>query len=97
MSKQWYPVINYVDCSECGACIKNCSHGVYDIEKAPTPVVVSGDGCIEGCHGCGNLCPSGAITYIGDDTGWTPPNGEDKKSDSCDCGCSCGEKAGGCC
>ena len=30
------------------------------------PKVVNTDGCIQGCKGCGNLCPSGAINYVGD-------------------------------
>lgn len=89
MSKKWYPVINYVECAECGVCTSKCSHGVYNVDKAPVPVVVNSDGCIEGCHGCGNLCPNGAITYVGDDTGWTPPNGECNDNESCSCGGDC--------
>jgi glutaredoxin len=42
---------------------------------------------VDHCHGCGNRCPAGAITYVGDDTGWTPPNGAPTEKDS---GCSCG-------
>lgn len=91
MSKKWYPVIDYVECAECGACIDMCAHGVYDNEKSPSPFIINSDGCIEGCHGCGNLCPNGAITYVGDDTGWTPPNGEDNINS---CGCRC---EGNCC
>lgn len=87
MSKTWYPVIDYSMCEECGACISKCSHGVYDQSKAPSPKVVSMEGCIQGCHGCGNLCSVGAITYVGDNTGWTPPNG--KKGDDCGGGCDC--------
>ena len=79
MSKTWYPVINYVVCTECGSCIKKCHHGVYDKSKDPTPVVIEPDGCIQGCHGCGNLCPAGAIEYVG----------ELKNSTSDDCGCEC--------
>ena len=30
MSKKWHPVINYESCSECGACVKKCSYGVYE-------------------------------------------------------------------
>lgn len=89
MSKKWYPVIDYCNCAECGACVDMCKHGVYDAAKAPTPIVVNGEGCIEGCHGCGSICPNGAITYVGDITGWTPPNG-DVNGDSCGCGCNCG-------
>lgn len=82
MAKNWYPVINYDNCIECGSCTAKCMHGVYDKSKAPTPVVVFPEGCVQGCHGCGNLCPAEAITYFGDNS----------KSKPSDCGCS-----GGCC
>lgn len=36
MAKAWYPVIDYMECKECGSCIKKCSHGVYDKLKAPS-------------------------------------------------------------
>lgn len=92
MSKKWYPVIDYVNCAECGTCVAKCQHGVYDEKKAPTPIVINGVGCIEKCHGCGNICPNGAITYVGDDTGWTPPNGTSNGDGSCcsEGGCCCG-------
>ena len=66
MSKNWYPIIDYEKCKECGACIKMCRNGVYDRSKAPYPVVVFPEGCIEGCRGCGNRCPNDAIQYAGD-------------------------------
>lgn len=75
MSKTWYPVIDYGLCSECGSCTEKCKHGVYDLKKIPTPVVVLPDNCVHGCHGCGNLCPSGAVSYVGEISG--------------NCGCSC--------
>ena len=89
MAKMWYPVIDYVACLECGKCTEKCSHGVYNLEKAPLPVVAQPDKCIDKCHGCGNLCPVGAITYVGDNTGWTPPNGEIVKAEDCGCGGNC--------
>ena len=55
-------------------------------ESMEAPVVVNPDGCVDHCHGCGNLCPQGAITYVGDDTGWTPPNGKHEPSTGCCCG-----------
>ena len=82
MAKKWYPVIDYMECMECGSCINKCKHDVYDLDKAPTPVVTNPEGCIDHCHGCGNLCPKGAITYVGDDTSWTPPNGN-KNNNNC--------------
>ncbi len=85
MSKTWYPVIDYEKCIECGACIDKCKKGVYNLDKAPTPVVVSPEGCAHGCHGCGNLCPTEAISYVG----------ENSKEGGC-CSCSCGGDNGGC-
>ncbi len=82
MSKNWYPVIDYVECAECGACVDKCTHGVYDKSKAPTPIVIFPDACIEGCKGCAALCPNDAIQYVGD------------TEETCDCDCSC---SGGCC
>lgn len=76
MSKTWYPVIDYSLCKECGACLNKCKHGVYD-KKENHPVIVYPDGCVQGYHGCGNLCPAGAIEYVGD-------TGEKN-----DCGCGC--------
>jgi uncharacterized membrane protein YraQ (UPF0718 family) len=40
MAKKWYPIIDYPVCAECGACINKCPHGVYDIAKVPSPVVL---------------------------------------------------------
>lgn len=96
MSKTWYPVIDYTKCRECGMCVRDCPHAVYDKVKEPTPIVSNPEGCINGCHRCGNRCPEGAIKYVGDNTDWTPPNGV--KEEKSDCGCSgkCGDK-GGCC
>ncbi len=78
MAKTWYPMINEELCTECGACTDKCSHGVYDKDQAPKPVVVYPDGCVDGCKGCGSLCPSEAISYYGDSI--------DQK-DGCVCGC----------
>ena len=80
MSKTWYPVLNYEKCIECGTCFSKCPNGVFRLEYT-RPIVVNTENCTEGCHGCGNLCPSEAIEYIGD-VGDTPKG---------DCSCS------GCC
>lgn len=66
MAKKWYPVIDILTCVECGTCVEFCPHGVYDKQKAPVPVVVNPDSCIDHCHGCQKKCPSGAISYVGD-------------------------------
>ncbi len=74
MAQSWYPVIDRSLCITCGICSTNCPHGVFDMAKRPVPVVVNPIDCVNHCHGCGNRCPVGAITYVGDDTGWAPPN-----------------------
>ena len=55
MAKKWYPVIDILTCQECGSCVAKCTHGVYDKSKAPVPVVVNPEGCIDHCHGCGTF------------------------------------------
>lgn len=90
MAKTWYPVIDYLTCVECGTCVAKCPHQVYDTAKAPSPIVKNPEACVDHCHGCGNRCPVGAITYVGDDTGWMPPNGIQEAEDAC---CSCGCEA----
>ncbi len=90
MARTWYPVIDYLICKECGTCVAKCPHGVYDTAKAPSPVVKNPEACVDHCHGCGNRCSVGAITYVGEDSGWTPPNGEQTTEEAC---CSCGCEA----
>lgn len=84
MSKTWYPVINYEKCIECGACVDKCTHGVYDKEKIPRPVVLYSEGCEQGCKGCSSVCAVGAIEYFGDN--------QSGGNDECGCGggCDCG-------
>lgn len=89
MAKSWYPVIDYIVCKECGICIKKCPHSVFDAEKSPTPVVSHPEACVDRCHNCGNQCPVGAVTYVGDDTGWMPPKGTRTADKAC---CSCKNK-----
>ena len=92
MAKTWYPVVDYLNCEECGTCVNMCPHGVYDTAKSPSPVVMNPLECVDHCHGCGNRCPAGAITYVGDNTGWTPPNGTQQITEAC-CSGGCSEPA----
>lgn len=58
-------MINQSKCIGCMACYDMCKHGVFTIEN-DKPKVIYREGCVEGCHGCGNQCPQGAIVYSGD-------------------------------
>lgn len=89
MAKNWYPVIDILTCVECGTCVDFCPNGVYDKSIAPTPVVVNPQNCVDHCYQCGNRCPVGAITYVGDDTGWTSPALEGEKTSADAGGCCC--------
>jgi len=84
MSKTWYPVIRYEHCTECLACFNKCKNSVFTL-KGSVPVVVNPEGCVHECHGCGNLCPVGAIVYVGDNTGWIPPGKKNIKDESLCC------------
>lgn len=88
MAKNWYPVIDITLCTECGACVDMCTHGVFHKEKRPIPTIIFPDGCVDHCHGCGNKCPVGAIQYAGEDSNWTPPHGKKETIPECTCHCS---------
>ena len=93
MANKWYPVVDILTCIECGTCVGFCPHNVFDKGKAPEPNVVNPVSCIHHCHGCGDRCPVGAISYVGDDTGWVPvalkTSGSAVKMSGCGCGCGC--------
>jgi len=74
MAKNWYPIVNTETCTECGACVAKCPYATFDKGSPTRPVVNNPDGCKDHCHGCGDLCPTGSITYHGEDTDWTPPH-----------------------
>ena len=99
MSKKWYPVVDVLSCIECGACVNNCPHSVYDKSKTPSPIVINPDSCVVHCHHCGDNCPVGAITYVGNNIGWIAPifrekSGMPDTAPSCGCGCGCGGNCG---
>lgn len=72
MAEKWYPMINSETCVDCNTCADFCHKSVFDKSKSGAEKVVYPVGCVDTCHGCGDLCPVGAITYFGDNTGWIP-------------------------
>lgn len=87
MSKKWYPIIDYEKCVGCGQCYRKCKKDVYKMEKGEKPMVINPENCTEGCSGCKNICPVGAIEYI--DTRKQTSN-EIKSNIGDSCSCSCG-------
>jgi NAD-dependent dihydropyrimidine dehydrogenase PreA subunit len=85
----WHPIINTVTCTECGKCVDKCSRGVYDKNSLKKPVIINAESCKDGCHGCGDLCPTGSITYNKENTDWVPPNAPKKSSSDCGCKTGC--------
>lgn len=41
MASRWYPVVDILSCIECGTCVNNCPHDVYDKSKTPVPHVTA--------------------------------------------------------
>ena len=82
MSLNWYPIINYDNCSGCEVCFNKCTPGVYSQEGNKT-IVVQPVNCIQNCRGCQELCPSDAIECAGDD------GKGNRNICSCDCGGNC--------
>ena len=62
MSVNWYPIINYENCTEWGSYFDKCTHGVYEQERNHA-IVVGPANCIENCRGCQELRPSEAKEY----------------------------------
>ncbi|QSX09168.1 ferredoxin family protein [Alkalibacter rhizosphaerae] len=67
MARKWYPVIDWMKCTECGACIERCMNGVYK-QGTKRPLVLHPENCTA-CMACQRVCPENAITYEGDTIG----------------------------
>lgn len=65
MAKNWYPIINQAACINCETCVNFCPRKVYEA-GIQYPEVVQPDACVEFCRGCAKICPTGAITFFGD-------------------------------
>ena len=83
MARIWYPVIDYIACTDCGDCIERCPQGVYDSNKFPSPDVKNPNECIDHCRECSMHCPVGAISYVGDHADLAPTNGNEMEEEAC--------------
>ncbi len=65
----WLPTVDAEACIGCQLCYLTCGRGVYEIQDQ-VAVAVSAMECVVGCSTCGNVCPTGAITFPSLDTVW---------------------------
>lgn len=63
LAERWYPVVDYVRCTNCLECIDFCLFGVYDVDAHDQIVVNRPDNCKQGCPACSRVCPEGAILF----------------------------------
>jgi NAD-dependent dihydropyrimidine dehydrogenase PreA subunit len=65
----WLPRVDAEACIGCQLCYVTCGRAVYEIEDG-VAVAVDPMSCAVGCSTCGNICPTGAITFPPMDAVW---------------------------
>jgi NAD-dependent dihydropyrimidine dehydrogenase PreA subunit len=60
----WNPTIDFDKCIGCGACLRKCTRGVYELDNKTGKLAVKNPlHCFVGCTGCKPVCPTGAISF----------------------------------
>ena len=65
----WTPKVDAEACIGCQLCYITCGRAVYEMEDG-VAVAVDPMNCMVGCSTCGNICPTGAITFPPLDAVW---------------------------
>lgn len=65
----WRPNVDADACIGCQLCYVTCGRAVYEMEDG-VAVAVDPMSCAVGCSTCGNICPTGAITFPPMDAVW---------------------------
>lgn len=65
----WLPTVDADACIGCQLCYVTCGRGVYEMHDG-VAVAVSAMECMVGCSTCGNVCPTGAISFPSMDLIW---------------------------
>lgn len=65
----WLPTVDAEVCIGCQLCYLTCGRSVYEMHDN-VAVAVAAMECMVGCSTCGNVCPTGAITFPSLDAVW---------------------------
>lgn len=65
----WKPAVDAEACIGCQLCYVTCGRAVYEMQDG-VAVPVAAMECVVGCSTCGNVCPTGAITFPALDLVW---------------------------
>jgi NAD-dependent dihydropyrimidine dehydrogenase PreA subunit len=65
----WLPTVDADACIGCQLCFVTCGRSVFEIHDN-VAVAVAAMECMVGCSTCGNVCPTGAITFPSLDAVW---------------------------
>ena len=65
----WFPTVDAEACIGCQLCYVTCGRGVYEMREGAA-VAAEAMECVVGCSTCGNICPTGAISFPKLDSIW---------------------------
>jgi len=65
----WMPTIEAGACIGCQLCYVTCGRGVFEMQDG-VAVATAPMACAVGCATCGNICPTGAISFPALDAIW---------------------------
>ncbi|MFN6954852.1 MAG: hypothetical protein ACK4PG_08660 [Acetobacteraceae bacterium] len=65
----WFPTVDAEACIGCQLCYVTCGRSVYEMREG-TAVAADAMECVVGCSTCGNICPTGAISFPKLDSIW---------------------------
>jgi len=65
----WLPTVDAEACIGCQLCYITCGRAVYEMDDN-VAVAVAAMECMVGCSTCGNVCPTGAISFPTLDSVW---------------------------